>query len=132
MPETTSAVDLIALNLTNLITFTSHITSNNYAIENPVQAAKRRRILSRSVSGQNVNCNAEIAFPVPKPQERILIFRFKRQKFVFAFIYLSYEPQYQGSMWQFAKSGSRLRGLASAEPSFLCEGVLLSAFLEQR
>jgi len=33
-------------------------------------------------------------------------------------------------MWQFAKSGSRLRSPASTEHSFHCEGVLLSAFLE--
>ena len=33
-------------------------------------------------------------------------------------------------MWQFAKSGGRLRSPASIEPSFHCEGVLLSARFE--
>ena len=33
-------------------------------------------------------------------------------------------------MWQFAKSGSRLRGPASIEPSFHCEGVLLLVLFE--
>lgn len=54
----------------------------------------------------------------------------KRQKVVSAFMYLSYEPQHQRSVWQFAKSGRRLRSPASTEPSFRCGSVLLSAFLE--
>jgi hypothetical protein len=54
----------------------------------------------------------------------------KRQNVGSAFMYLGYEPQHQRSVWQFAKSGSRLRSPASTEPSFGCGGVLLSAFLE--
>jgi hypothetical protein len=51
MPETTSAVALIALNLINLIPhLTHHIESSG--IESPVQAVKLRGIPSRSPSGR--------------------------------------------------------------------------------
>jgi hypothetical protein len=123
MPETTSAVALIALNLTNLITSPSRI-------QNPVRAAKRRRILSGSVSGQNVNCNAGDCISSPKTGGESLDSRFKRQKLVPAFMYLSYEREHQSSICQFARSGSRLRSPAYTRPSFHCEGVLLSALLE--
>jgi hypothetical protein len=54
----------------------------------------------------------------------------KIQKVVSAFMNLSYESQHQRSVWQFAKSGRRLRSPASTEPSFRCGVVLLFGFLD--
>lgn len=105
---------------------TSRITSNNQSLRMPF----RRRSAAGFchvpyVSECHLQCCNCISSS--KTGDRTLIFRFKRQKLVSALMSLSYESQHQSSMWQFAKSGSRLRSPASIEHSFHCEGVLLSA-----